>query len=553
MTRPQREVLGVILLLGIVVRLGPFLAAPAMYLDEAMLALNLATRDWGGLTHPLIFEQSAPVLYLWLSRLVVVIAGVTEHTLRLLPLLAGILLPAAVWYFSRRLLSANAALLATAFAALSPLVVWYSNVVKPYTLDALVATLLLLGALKAKDSTQDRPWAVLAVAGLIAPFLSAPSVFILAGVLLALLPGREAWKQPRVWRYLAVIGGVSVGAGANYLIFQRGMNEVSYLTRFWDRAFLGPPDSSMLARLSSPVSGFTQLFFYRRGVDFPALILLGTLALAGIGLFSLHRAYGWRWTALCVTPVLAVALASLFRIYPLTERLLLFLAPLVAVIAAAGVEYLVTKLPPHRRALGLAIVGCAGLFVALRTDIRNVLRPHSDGAEVRPMLTQYDTSRSPGDPVYLYARGVPIWAYYTTDWSHPDQTRLNSLLSLAQKIGPNSGNNPSRRRPVEHEGFDLVVPAGDHDELVGTPSGVEILYARADRRAPDPGWADNEVARMRAAGGRQIWVVLTHYSTEVEADLEAAIRRAGGTIAEDWREWAARLWQVHFSAPNQPF
>jgi hypothetical protein len=56
---------------------------------------------------------------------------------------------------------------------------------------------------------------------------------------------------------------------------------------------------------------------------------------------------------------------------------------------------------------------------------------------------------------------------------------------------------------------------------------------------------------MRAvAGNRQTWVVLTHHSIEVETDLQAAILRAGGSVGEDWREWAARLWQVRF--PTSP-
>ena len=105
---------------------------------------------------------------------------------------------------------------------------------------------------------------------------------------------------------------------------------------------------------------------------------------------------------------------------------------------------------------------------------------------------------------------------------------------------------------MQHEGFDLVVRTSDHNELVGTPSGIEILYRGSGRRTPDPGWADNEVTRMRAAGGQRLWVVLTHHSTEVETDLQAAILRVGGSIAEDWREWAARLWQVRFPAPNRP-
>ncbi len=538
--------LACIVLLGFLVRLFPFIFAPAMYLDEAMLALNIATRDWAGLLQPLGFEQSAPVLYLWLSRLLVVTLGVTEHTLRLLPLLSGILLPLVAWSFARRVLSTPAALLATAIAALCPLAVWYANVAKPYAVDALVATLLLLAAHKVRRSNSDRAWLTLALIALLAPFASAPAVFLLAGVLVALMPKRGHWHGRSLLRYLGLSAGVVLGAGVNYFLFQRAVGGGDYLLRFYDRAFPWPPDPTLPQRLSELLSGFTQFFYFSRSSDIPALVLALTIVIAGIGVVVLHQRHGWRWTALCLTPFLAVTAAAILRKYPPVERLLLFLTPLLAVMTAAGLEYLVSRIVRRRQVLGFGVAACAFVSLALRDDTRNVLRPHGEGAEVRPMLSQYDTDRSPGDPVYVYARAVPIWAFYTTDWSQPDRPRLDSLLALAQRLGPNSGNSPSRGRPVQHEGFDLVVRANDHNELVGIPSGIEILYRGSGRRTPDPGWADNEVARMRTAGGQRIWVVLTHHSTEVETDLQAAILRVGGSIAEDWREWAARLWQVRF-------
>jgi hypothetical protein len=509
-----------------------------------MLALNLILRDTIGLSRPLDLEQSAPVLYLWLSRAALVLGGVNEWMLRLVPVLSGVLLAWAVWSFARRLLSPPAALLATAIAALSPLAVWYANVAKPYAVDALVATLLLLTALRARESDRKAPWIALGLGGLLAPFLSAPAVFVLAGLLVAFLPARRMWTGRVGARYLAFAGCVAIGAGGNYLLFQRGVGGEAYLLRFYDRAFPWPPDASLPGRLSRLVSDFTQFFYYSRSIDIPAFILVATLAVAALGLWSLHRRFGWWWTGLCVTPGLVVVGAAVLHKYPPVERLLLFLTPLLAVITAAGVEFLVERLVPRRRSLAFAVVACAGLLVPAITDARNVLRPHGEGAEVRPMIAAYATGRESGDPVYIYARAVPIWGFYTTDWSHPDLLRLDELKSLAIRIGPNSGNSPSRGGPVQREGFDLVVRAGDHEEMVGTPSGVEILYGRSGRQEPDPGWADNEV--------EHIWVLLTHHSTQVEDQLQAAILRGGGRIEGDWRAWAARLWRIRFPRPGGP-
>lgn len=98
------------------------------------------------------------------------------------------------------------------------------------------------------------------------------------------------------------------------------------------------------------------------------------------------------------------------------------------------------------------------------------------------------------------------------------------------------------------EGWDLVHRSGDHAELVGTPSGMEDRHDTFLHGAPDPGWADNEAARMRAAGGRQIWVVLAHRFNVLDNELQKAITRAGGRVLADRQHGWMRIWQVRFPA-----
>ena len=73
-----------------------------------------------------------------------------------------------------------------------------------------------------------------------------------------------------------------------------------------------------------------------------------------------------------------------------------------------------------------------------------------------------------------------------------------------------------------------------------------MRYGQSERRVPDPGWADNDVSRMREVGRPSIWLFLTHHSTPVESDLEEALQRAGGTITHERHDWAVRLWRVEF-------
>jgi hypothetical protein len=103
---------------------------------------------------------------------------------------------------------------------------------------------------------------------------------------------------------------------------------------------------------------------------------------------------------------------------------------------------------------------------------------------------------------------------------------------------------------VHDEGFGYTLGAEDHIEVVGVASGIEMLYGRTDRRTPDPGWATNEVVRLRAVAKDRAWVFLTHHNTAVESELTAALQVAGARIQTDRTDWAVRLLLVRF--PSDP-
>src|SRR4026208_361868 len=80
------------ILVGIALRVIEFARDRPLWLDEAMLSLNIASRSWAQLARPRAYDQSAPVAYLWLERLAVNVGGVNELTLRVLPFVAGLAL-----------------------------------------------------------------------------------------------------------------------------------------------------------------------------------------------------------------------------------------------------------------------------------------------------------------------------------------------------------------------------------------------------------------------------------------------------------------------------
>ena len=89
---------------------------------------------------------------------------------------------------------------------------------------------------------------------------------------------------------------------------------------------------------------------------------------------------------------------------------------------------------PFRTSVSLAATGAAVLLLSMlpgpgwgvpvlgRPDPRAIVRTwEAAGAD---------------EPVYVSARGLPIWTFYTTDWSAPDLERLGFLERVAGPGGP---------------------------------------------------------------------------------------------------------------------
>ncbi len=107
--RPGIALLIGILALGIVLRLVSFVTDPSLRLDEVRIALNVATRSFGQLLPPLDYQQSAPPLFLWVEKALTVLFGLSDSTLRLFPLAAGVSLLLLTYGTFRRFVGAPAA------------------------------------------------------------------------------------------------------------------------------------------------------------------------------------------------------------------------------------------------------------------------------------------------------------------------------------------------------------------------------------------------------------------------------------------------------------
>jgi uncharacterized membrane protein len=120
------------------------LTGRSLWLDEAMLALNIVNRSFFELFKPLDYDQGAPIGFLMAEKVFNVLFGRNENALRLFPLILGLL---SLWLFYlvlKHFVHGTNLVIALALFAFNPHINYSSSDVKQYTLVLFVIITLLL-------------------------------------------------------------------------------------------------------------------------------------------------------------------------------------------------------------------------------------------------------------------------------------------------------------------------------------------------------------------------------------------------------------------------
>jgi len=527
--------------LGAALRLRHYLYGRSLWVDEAFLSLNVAQRSFGGLVRPLGWDQTAPLLFLWLQKVAVTLFGVNEYALRLVPLLAGLLLMPAMFALGRRLLGRPAGVVAAVAAALSPLLIRYSNEADSYSVDALVTATLAILTLRVVDSPEDgRAWLWLALAGAFGVAASTPSVFVLAGVGVALITAPAVRSAPHGLARTVALGTLwGVLFGLVYLLLLRPAASSEFLRQFFGPAFLNPRAPNLRSRVVEAVWRTVQPATYLPPIPVAAKVLV--LGIAAAGLVSLARRRGPAAAALFALPLAGAYAAAVVEQYPIVQRTMLFAAPLLIVLLIAG-GIAVSAWLPRALARPALILGALVLTLpAADADVRDALDPWH-GWDARTAVRDLQRLSAPGEPVYVTYYGRPGYAFYTTDWSAPDTARLNwwALARSARVAGDavlrDSGTGDPFARPYRGR-TELAqrLPPG----LFRTFLGDSMLPPRSID------WTERDAARIQAHAKPYAWLLFAA-SGEKTALTDAIARRGGRIVYRNARAPNMYLYRVRF-------
>jgi hypothetical protein len=248
-------------------------------------------------------------------------------------------------------------------------------------------------------------------------------------------------------------------------------------------------------------------------------------------------------------PILATVLMSMLSKYPMGPRLLIFLSPCVFALVGIGLAALLRlariREPAAALAGALVIVAWGGSEVWGTIKAPEAWKGGREAA--RRILRS-----SPADPVFILPAGLPIWAYYSTDWNRPDQLRLDYFARVAESSGPAALNGlvEEGSGSIRHPAYRM--PSG-RVELIGRRSGLAYREPNGfDRAQPEAGWAREEVGRIVELARPYVWVFGAHWVDRQLPALEAEFDRRGIEVVERIPDLGAVAIRVRIPDPDRP-
>ena len=398
-----------IIFVGIIIRLRQYLLDFSLSTEEAALALNVVTRTFSGLTQPLNFDLGAPIAFLFIEKLFFMVLGTNDLVPRIFPLLSGLLAIYLFYCIARKHFGIAGLFAFTAFA-ISPSMTDYTSYFRPYSSDVTVALLLFyLSEFCISEKVRIGDFLLLGIAGIVAIWISNPSVFMLAGIGLVVAFQKWLRKDYVHFGWSVIMGSIWIVAfWINYIISLQHMVADSYDQRYWRSAFMPfPPWNNPRWFLDTYLS-----FLSKSLIRTDLIFALGCFLLILVGcvsFFARERAIA----LFMISPFAMTLAASALQRYPFEDQFILFLIPFVYLFMAEGLGRMYSFLAQWNRPIALITYGIIFLIVlkpAVGTATRNFIYP-SRTWDMRPVMQYVVKNWKVGDTFYI-SGGGQIFNYY---------------------------------------------------------------------------------------------------------------------------------------------
>jgi hypothetical protein len=413
---------------GVALRLWQYAGRSSLWTDEATVVNNIVGRPFAQLAFaPLAHNQAAPVGFVLIEKLAVVSFGANELALRAYPLLCAIISLVLLWRIATRLLPAASVPFALAPFACAPPLIFFAAEAKQYSSDMAIALALLFAALTIgdRDGTahiSTRRLVATAAGGALAVWLSHPAVLVLTGLGAALVIGTVCTRErppsaPLVW----IVTAWMVSALAATLVSVEHLTPESqrFMRMFWSDGFW-PLSLRHPASIAWPIVRISYLLGGQLGL--PTSIGFVSAALACVGVVASWRRE-WRTSLFLAMPIAVALGASVLHLYPLAERLALFLIPSLLLLAAIGITEMASLLRLQLAKEGMRAVATLALLVA-ETQALYAAPPVYRREEIVPAIEYLRRASLATDESYIFYGAAPAYDFYTARYAPLARTTM---------------------------------------------------------------------------------------------------------------------------------
>ncbi len=361
----------------------------SLFEDEVWVAELIRHGGWHA------HSYSTPPLFYAVERMWAALRGTTDARLREPVAFFGLAL-AAVPLFANRDRSTRF-LWALLLACSSPLL-FYSGRLKQYTLEALVAAVLVVLLLRALEGNAPLTWLSFFAVALLGATTLYSTIFVIGAAALVAVP-----RTPRLALPFALL--VAVFAGAYFGYLAPGPESIA----------LHGDMNSYFARLGRWVTSPSLLWSNSLHFAGQAMNLVRGwwLAAVWVAIFCVLRRDELPVTILAVAPLAAVAAASTRHYYPYGEvRLMIFAFPALYLLVALALSHFAAR---AARAGGLIVGAFVFVFAwnGLARDSYNAT--YMKTFELCPLYDFVAGNHRPEEPVFVTGSLAAPLRYY-----HPD-------------------------------------------------------------------------------------------------------------------------------------
>lgn len=365
--------------------------------DSSGIMLSVMNRGYASLLQPLSYSNVSPPMFLWMTKFLDSLFP-NEWAVRLPPFLAGLGAVAMFGLICRETLQGMARWVAWAVFCVTYVPVAEGTRVKGYTIDLLVAIVMLWLMLRwLLHGRKARYIVALALCAPLFVWLSYTAVFIIGAigfVFAACLvkthfPATPSTDTPpRLgWRNIsACLAFAIVAAASAILLYELNVRQGlkaslgSGLADFWNQGY--PPHQLWNIPLWLLTAQTGRGFAWPVGDNHFRSTLTCVLWVAGLAVYW-RRGNRWVWALLVTPQVLSLAAAFLHK-YPYLQnpRLCMFLAPGICLFVGVGVQYFIGRTGGEKSrrwyffvAFALALCAIGGLARDIVLRIREIKGP----------------------------------------------------------------------------------------------------------------------------------------------------------------------------------